>query len=42
MNASQIRSKYRDILDDSDSDDEEISLKQRVSLLRTRVLTEHN
>lgn len=42
MNASQIRSKYRDILDDSDSDDEEISLKQRASLLRTRVLTEHN
>jgi hypothetical protein len=45
MKVSQIRDKYKQILDDSeDSDDENRSNfhKTKVPLGRTRVLTEHN
>lgn len=44
MNLSQIRNKYKQILDDSDdsSSEEEKEIKPKVQLSRTRVLTEVN
>jgi len=45
MNVSQIRDKYKQILDDSDDSEEENKgnfFKTKAPLGRTRVLTEHN
>ena len=43
MNLSQLRDKYKQILDDSDdSSSEEREIKPKVQLSRTRVLTEVN
>lgn len=45
MNVSQIRDKYKQILDDSDDSEEETHyhfLKTKAPLGRTRILTENN
>jgi hypothetical protein len=44
MNLSQIRNKYKQILDESDesSVEGEVDVKSRAQLIKTRVFTEHN